>query len=176
MMHRSSGMTELCRRFRHEYAWAICCIPALGGFSYGFTFALNGLIVVQVRACFSPWSRCTQYMYTSRSGNELGVNDEVPSPHVMCAQDSFINHFCVGTYGDHDSCYKLTTAAQLHDWVAFKVRLVKIMARYSSHACFILLSIHVFVCGSQTQFVATLVLGAMLGTMLRSVYACPDRV
>lgn len=94
----------------------------------------------------------------------------------MCAQDSFINHFCVGTYGDHDSCYKLTTAAQLHDWVAFKVRLVKIMARYSSDTCFILLSTRVLLRDLQTQFVATLVLGAMLGTMLRSVYACPDRI
>jgi hypothetical protein len=38
----------LLRQFRYNYGWLISCVPALGGFIYGYAFGLNGLVVVQV--------------------------------------------------------------------------------------------------------------------------------
>ena len=35
-------------KFRHDWGWLISCLPALGGFTYGYSFGLNGLVVVQV--------------------------------------------------------------------------------------------------------------------------------
>lgn len=121
---------HLFRQFRHDWAWLFCCIPALCGFTYGFTFALNGLVMVQVSGCSQSRPRALRRITLS------GV--------ALCAgtQDSFTNRFCVGVFGDRETCHQTTAATKLHEWVAFK-----------------------------TQWVATLIFGAMMGAMLSTLFS-----